>query len=204
MAYSIETALQSGLFERVIVSTDDQEIAEVARSYGAEIPFMRPVELADDVTGTDHVILHAMDWLEQYADLPEYLCCLYATAPFITAELLAEGLQEIRMRSAITTVSVTKYTSPVFRALKENNDGLLQMIWPEYYSARSQDLPEAVHDAGLFYWIQTSTFRVEKKLYSSHTAGIRIPSWAAQDIDTLEDWQRAEIIYSSLFNRERQ
>ena len=196
IAWSIETALSTGIFGRVIVSTDDDEIASVARKFGAEVPFERPAELADDHTATIAVVRHALDWLEGEGALPDALCCLYATAPFARPQDIQAGMKLVA--EADFAVPVTTYPYPIQRALQISENSRLKMLAPENYDVRSQDLPEAWHDAGQFYCGQTSAWRREDRLLGPSAAAIRIPRWRVQDIDTEEDWARAEIYFRVL------
>ncbi len=194
ISYSITAALKSDLFSRVIVSTDDEEIARTARAFGAEIPFMRPPELSDDFTVTDDVIIHALSHLK--SDLPEYACCIYATAPFITAEDLQRGLFLLIEHDAATAISATTFPACIHRALSVNQSGRLEMVWPENYLKRSQDFSAAWHDAGQFYWMNTRKYLKESKLFSSDAIPIPLPRKQVQDIDDAEDWETAELLYN--------
>ena len=198
ISYSIKAAQETKLFERIIVSTDSEEIAEVAKSYGAEVPFMRPTELADDFTGTVPVLLHALDWLNEHGSVADYFCCIYATAPFVQPKHIIEGFNLLKKRNAATAFSVTTFPYPIFRALKTGEDGCIEMFWPEHENSRSNDLPEAYHDAGQFYWGNTKRFLTEKKLFSSDSVPVILPRYLVQDIDTPEDWKTAEKMFSVL------
>ena len=198
ISYSIKAAQSSDLFDRIVVSTDSEKIAEVAKSCGAEVPFIRPTELADDFTGTVPVLLHALDWLNEHNFAADYFCCIYATAPFVQPKHIIEGFNILKRTKAATAFSVTTFPYPIFRALKIGKDGCIEMFWPEYENARSNDLPEAYHDAGQFYWGNTKRFLTEKKLFSSDSVPVILPRYLVQDIDTLEDWETAEKMYSAL------
>jgi len=199
IAWSIEAALQSNIFERVVVSTDDEEIAGVARQWGSEVPFIRPAELSDDFAGTDDVFLHALKALTVDDGTA---CCLYATAPFVQPEDLARGRVILIDHQATSAFSVTRYAYPIFRALKVNKQGRVEMIWPEHRMTRSQDLPETWHDAGQFYWVDVKKYLAEGKIFSDDSCPVEIPSWRVQDIDTEEDWQRAQRIFeTSIYKR---
>ena len=152
IAWSIEAALQSGCFDQVIVSTDDAEIAEVARSYGATVPFMRPAELSDDHTGTIPVIHHAIEWVNAQGQAVEQACCLYATAPFVSPDDIRRGFDTLIGSDSDYAFSVTSYAFPIQRAIRLNAEGQVEMFNPEHFNTRSQDLEEAFHDAGQFYW----------------------------------------------------
>ena len=192
ISYSIAAARQSGLFRRVIVSTDSEEIASVAQKFGSEVPFIRPDELSDDFTDTAAVILHALSWLKKNDALPAYFCCIYATAPFIQAESLKEGFNRLRQKDAVTAFSVASFSSPILRALETDKAGYLKMVWPNQKNKRSNDLSETYHDAGQFYWAHTQRFLKEKTLFSSKAIPIVLPRHLVQDIDTPEDWKVAE------------
>jgi len=198
ISYSIKAAQSADLFDRIIVSTDSEEIAEVAKSYGAEVPFIRPAELADDFTGTIPVSLHALNWLSEHGFATDYFCCIYATAPFIQPEHIIEGFNLLKKRNAATAFSVTTFPYPIFRALKIGEDGCIEMFWSEHENSRSNDLPEVYHDAGQFYWGNTKRFLTEKKIFSSDSVPVILPRYLVQDIDTLEDWKTAEKMYSVL------
>lgn len=198
IAYSIETALSSGLFQRVIVSTDSEEIAAVARSYGAETPFIRPSALADDFTPTADVVLQALDWLTDHDEPATQACCLYATAPFVQASALRQGLDLLQHSGAASVFTVTTYPASIYRALKIEPDGRLAMVWPEHELTRSNDLPETFHDAGQFYWLDARRFALEKRIYSADSRPIVLPRYLVQDIDTPEDWLMAEAMYEAL------
>jgi pseudaminic acid cytidylyltransferase len=198
IAWSIEAAKDSGMFDRIIVSTDDQEIASVAEKYGAEIPFVRPAELSNDFAETNVVIKHCLQWLAEHGFATDYFCCIYATAPFVRPEFIRRGFYLLKKKEATTAFSVTTFPYPIFRALKINDDDRVEMFWPEHENSRSNDLPEAYHDAGQFYWGNTKRFLTEKKLFSSNSVPVILPRYLVQDIDTLEDWETAEKMCSVL------
>lgn len=197
IAWSIRSARDSGLFSRLIVSTDDDEIAAVARDAGAEVPFTRPAALADDHAATIPVIRHALDWLEAEGALPETLCCLYATAPFVRpddlcagAALLGEGVDFV--------LAATEYAFPIQRALRLAPDGAVGMLDPVAYGTRSQDLEPAFHDAGQFYWGRSRAWRQAAEFFGPHTRALILPRHRVQDIDTPQDWDRAERMHRLL------
>jgi len=198
ISYSINAAQAADLFDRIIVSTDSREIADMAKIYGAEVPFIRPAKLADDFTGTIPVLLHALNWLSEHDFATDYFCCIYATAPFIQPEHIIEGFNLLKKRNATTAFSVTTFSYPIFRALEIGENDCIEMFWPEHENSRSNDLPEAYHDAGQFYWGNTKRFLTEKKLFSSNSVPIILPRYLVQDIDTPEDWETAEKMYSVL------
>jgi len=192
---SIRTALDSGLFEQVVVSTDDAEIADVARANGAHVPFMRPVELADDFTGTAAVIAHALQQLPAF----EYACCVYATAPLLQTRFLRQGLELLEQYPDKSfAFSVTDFGFPVQRALTLDGQGALTALYPEFRNTRSQDLPAAFQDAGQFYWGRSEAWLRGEVLYSPASLPVILPRYLVQDIDTVEDWKRAEYLYAAL------
>ena len=194
IAYSIETAIQSQLFDKVIVSTDDEEIANVAKEYGAEVPFIRPKELADDFTGTTDVTNHALQWLKNKGELFDYVCTIYATAPLLQSKYLKEGFKKLQNSDATNAFSATSMPFPIQRTFKITSNGRCEMFWPENIDKRSQDLEEAYQDAGQFYWTKSNE-KSNEIMFGKDSIPIILPRYLVQDIDTLEDWQRAEIIY---------
>lgn len=202
IAWSIETALQSNCFDRVIVSTDDQEISEIARMYGAEVPFIRPPELSGDFIPTVPVINHAINWLADNDYFPESVCCLYATAPFATIADIQKGLDAIQDPSCLFSFPITNFQFAIQRALKINSSGRLEMFNPEHALTRSQDLEEAYHDAGQFYWGRTDAWLAEIPIFGPNSLPIMLPGFRVQDIDTTEDWTRAEWIFKALQSAE--
>lgn len=201
IAWSIEAALASGCFSRVIVSTDDDEIAAVAEANGAEAPFRRPANLADDHTGTIPVIAHAIDWLREQGDAPQAVCCLYATAPFVQPEDLQAGAQALQGGDDGDVVdyafSVTSYAFPIQRALRLTPEGRVAMFQPEHFTTRSQDLEEAWHDAGQFYWGRAEAWQAGTPIFTRRAVPVRLPRHRVQDIDTPEDWHRAEWLFKA-------
>jgi N-acylneuraminate cytidylyltransferase len=198
IAWAIDAARASGLFDRVIVSTDDPEIAETSRSLGADVPFTRPAELADDHTGTIAVVAHATAWAQEQDWPLEAVCCIYPTAPMVSPDDLAEGLHLLGERGRDFVVAATDYASPIFRAFRQTGDGGLEMIFPEHFDSRSQDLPRALHDAAQFYWGRPDAWLTAKTLFGPRSAALLIPRWRVQDIDTPDDWVRAEALFRSL------
>jgi len=197
IAHSIRAARKTGVFDRIIVSTDSNEIAEIAGQHGAEVPFRRPAALADDLTGTDAVIVHALNWLAEHDSRAGHACCIYATAPFVRPEDIRLGLKMLREQGASTAISVTTYPYPISRSLKRNDRGRVEMIWPENYPKRSQDLPEVFHDAAQFYWYDVEKYMREQRMFSSDTIPVPIPRHLVQDIDTPEDWEVAERMFAA-------
>lgn len=203
IAWSIDAALESGCFDRVIVSTDDDEIAEVAISHGAEVPFRRPAELSDDFTPTVPVIAHAIRWQQEAAHV-ERACCIYATAPFTRPEDLRAGLALLNDEQADYAFSVTTYDFPIQRALRVAKDGKISMFQSEHLNTRSQDLEEAYHDAGQFYWGRADAWLTDRPIFADRSVVLLLPRQRVQDIDTVEDWERAELIFRGIPARESQ
>jgi pseudaminic acid cytidylyltransferase len=198
IAYSIAAARECGLFERIIVSTDDEEIGAVARDCGAETPFVRPVELADDHTGTDAIVRHAISWLTAHGLTIAYACCIYSTAPFLRATYLREGYEKLLASGRDFAFSVTTYGFPVQWALRIARDGSIAPASPDQIASRSQDLEVLWHDAGHFYWGRAQAYLDGVATHSAAAVPVVLPRHLVQDIDTLEDWRRAELMYQAL------
>ena len=194
IAYSIEVALASKLFEEVIVSTDDEQIASIAKSYGAVVPFLRPKVLSDDFTGTQAVIEHTLSQLDNSYD---FVCTIYATAPLLQAKYLLEGFEKLKNTTAIYAFSATSMPFPIQRTFKLNKNGRCEMFTPEHYMTRRQDLEEAYQDAGQFYWEKVG-IKSDEIMFGADSLPIILPRHLVQDIDTLEDWKRAEVMYKVL------
>lgn len=203
IAWSIEAAIESGCFDDVVVSTDDEEIATIAKRFGARVPFIRPAELSDDYTGTIPVLRHALKTTEQQTGLHvEAACCIYATAPFVTPNFLRQGMEILLSDAALDfAFSVASYPFPIQRSLKINSDQCVEMVYPEYEQTRSQDLPERFHDAGQFYWFRRAGLLNNEGIFSACSAPVIIPRERVQDIDTLEDWRCAELAHELLEKR---
>lgn len=199
IAYSIIVAQKTNLFDRIIVSTDDNEIADTAIKWGADVPFTRPQNLSDDYTTTIDVIKHAIKWLNDSNEYYEYTCCIYPTSPFIRGRDLKKGYDLLANSLNNFSFPVTSFASSIFRALKLTGENQLKMFWPEHRDTRTQDLPEAYHDVGQFYWGRTDAFLNNRSIFESGSSPIIIPRYLAQDIDTYEDWEQAEMIYKMLF-----
>lgn len=198
IAWSIEAALKSDCFDHIIVSTDDQEIADIAIKHGASVPFIRPAELSDDQTGTIPVIRHAIDWFNQQGNSVEQACCLYATAPFVQAKDIQQGLEVLQQHQCDYAFSVTSYAFPIQRAIRINEKGCVEMFNPEHFYTRSQDLEEAFHDAGQFYWGQAQAWLDGRVIFTPNSVPVLLPRHRVQDIDTLEDWVRAEWLFKAI------
>ena len=207
IAYSIEAARRTGLFDAVIVSTDDEEIAAIAKQYGATTPFMRPDEIADDMTGVRAVITHALRELEKEGERPAEVCMIYATAPLMQSADIVAGYEQfqacIRLESvgkgADFVFSAAEFASPIFRAFGVRDDGTAKMFWPEHYRKNSQDLPAAYHDAAQFCWGRREAMLEENIIvFSGRSVPFIVPRYRVVDIDTPEDWRLAELLYRAL------
>jgi len=198
IGYSIEAAITSQCFDKVIVSTDDQEIAKVAKSFGAEVPFIRPDALANDHAATIPVVKHAIEWFDDQGQFPTDVCCLYATAPFIQSQTLSKALQQLQESDADYCFSVTSFAFPIQRSIRITQDDKVDMFYPENFNVRSQDLEEAYHDAGQFYWGKAQAFKDELPIFSETASPYILPRYLVQDIDTMEDWIRAEAMHRVL------
>ena len=197
IAYSIEAALNSGLFDEVMVSTDDKEIADIAKKYGATVPFFRSLETSDDYATTVDVLLEV---LAEYKKTGVYFyaaCCIYPTAPLIQQQILGKGLEKLLNERLNVVFPVVSFGYPIWRGLQWKSDKLV-MVWPENINKRSQDLEEIYHDAGQWYWFITETLQTNKKLMGENSSGITIDRLQVQDIDTLTDWKLAELKYELL------
>ncbi len=197
IAHAIDAAKSSGLFDRVVVTTDDEEIAAIAREYGAEIPFVRPSELADDHTPTVPVVAHAIQACQTLGWQIDYACCIYPGVPFIQVNDLKAGLALLKTSGADYCFPATEFPSAIQRALMREQDGRMAPFYPEYELTRTQDLEPAYYDAGQFYWGETRAWLSNPKLHSGGV-GLPIPNWRVVDIDTNDDWARAELIYYAL------
>ncbi len=203
IAWSIDAAANSGCFDRIIVSTDCEQIAKVARDYGAETPFTRPADLSDDHTPTLPVLHHAVESMENLTDEQISLgCCIYATAPFVSPEAIADGLEKLKSSSDLDfAFSVTSFPFPIQRALSISENNRVSMLHPEHENTRSQDLPECYHDAGQFYWFRRDSLFAHSGFFSGKSAPVILPRERVQDIDTEEDWRCAELAHELLEKR---
>ncbi|MGJ0302805.1 pseudaminic acid cytidylyltransferase [Aliarcobacter cryaerophilus] len=203
IAYSIEVALKSKLFDKVIVSTDDEEIAKIAMQYGAVIPFLRPKELSDDFTGTGAVVEHTMNYLKQQGENYDFICTIYATAPFLDKKYLIEGFEKLKNSNAKNAFSCTSMPFPIQRTFKITQNERCEMFWSENFTKRSQDLEEAFQDAGQFYWTNLNV-KSDDIIFGKDSIPIILPRYLVQDIDTQEDWTRAEFMYEALIKSKNQ
>lgn len=198
IAHAIDAAKASGLFDRVVVTTDDEEIAAISQQYGAETPFVRPPELADDFTPTVPVVAHAITACESLGWQIDFVCCIYPGVPFIQVADLKAGLELLKTSGANYSFPVTEFPSAIQRGLKRGEHGLMAPFNPEYELTRTQDLEPAYYDAGQFYWGGMRAWLTADTRLHSGSAGLVIPQWRVVDIDTNDDWVRAELIYRAL------
>lgn len=201
LSWPVKAARASGLFDRIVVSTDDAEIAEIAVASGAEVPFMRPKQLSGDFVATRPVVAHAIRELHaQDGQEISAACCIYPTAPFLLPHDLVRGLEAIEQNGFQYAFSACTYAYPIQRALCVRESGGVEMMWPKHRQARSQDLEEAWHDAGQFYWGRCEAWLLDKPVFESHSSLISLPRWRVHDIDTEEDWVRAELMFQAVMN----
>jgi pseudaminic acid cytidylyltransferase len=202
IAYSIEAALNSGIFDEVMVSTDDEEIAAVAKQFGATVPFMRSSKTSDDYATTADVLKEVLRSYEQEGIAFEYACCIYPTAPFVTAEKLSNAFGKLIDTATDAVLPVTRFSFPIWRSFKME-EGRVSYNWPEFAPKRSQDLPPAFHDCGQFYFFKTAGFLQTGKLITENTIGLEVPESEVQDIDNEEDWKIAEIKFGFLSQKQK-
>ena len=196
IAYSIEAAIDSGLFSDVYVSTDSEEIANVSREYGAKVPFLRPADIADDFTGTNPVVAHMLDKLAKSGKTYDFVCCLYPTAPFVRKVFLREGFEKITTRNYDFVFSATTFAFPPQRSIKLTNKDVVEANFSDKFLERSQDLDEWYHDAGQFYWGTPHSFEKYSSIANSKSSIVKLDRKFVQDIDTPEDWEFAEGLFT--------
>lgn len=201
IAYSIRAAIDSGIFDEIMVSTDNEEIAEIAKKMGANVPFFRNENTSDDYATTADVISEVLETYSKTNQEFNYACCIYPTAPFINAAKLINAFKLLKDKNCDSVIPITEFSFPILRSLKLSENSTINFNWPEYAFTRSQDLQKAFHDCGQFYFFNVPIFKKTKKLISGNTCGIVMPNSEVQDIDTGEDWKMAEIKYSFLVNK---
>lgn len=201
ITYSVRAAIATGCFDEIIVSTDDDEIAEVSRAFGASTPFIRPSELSDDHSILIDVVRHAILWYQDRGQVVSEVCCIFATAPFVTSDTLLQGLELLHKSGRSFALSVTSFPCPVQRAIRLLSDGSINAMYPEFRETRSQDLEPSWHDAGQFCWGTSNAFLDRLPVFSSNTTGVALPRHLVQDLDTLEDWRRAELMYKVMLQQ---
>ena len=195
ISYSIEAALNSNIFNEVIVSTDSKEIAQVAIEHGAKVPFMRPADISDDYASTGDVMSHAISWAKSNYSVLTSACCIYATAPFITKEDLLKAFKIFEQNDWFYVFSATSYPFPIQRAIRRKNSGGIEMFQPNHFSTRSQDLEKSYHDAGQFYFGTVDAWLQKEQIFQKNSEIIVLPRWRVQDIDEKEDWIFAEKLF---------
>ncbi|MDB5222993.1 MAG: pseudaminic acid cytidylyltransferase [Chitinophagaceae bacterium] len=201
IAYSIEAAIKSKLFDEVMVSTEDEEIARISKSYGAKIPFLRTGKNADDMAGTEDVLLEVLNEYKMLSREFETVCCIYPTAPLLAIDKLTKGRDILLRENYDTVFPVVKYAHPVQRALKVDGKKM-KAVWPEYADFRTQDLETYYYDAGQYYWLNAKKFEISKQLFSSNSGFIELSSMEIQDIDTFNDWNLAELKFKKMHSLE--
>lgn len=202
IAYSIKKALLSKLFDKVIVSTDDEEIISIAKQFGAECPFIRPSKLSNDYAGTMEVVAHTIQWLENEGFTLNSVCCIYPTAPLLDIKYLITSYEIFYTKNWDYVFSATEYVYPVERSFKILDNNGLTMLLPENINKRSQDLSPTYHDAGQFYWGAPEAWVENRPIFSERSTIIKLPDYRVADIDTEEDWKRAELMYKILEEEE--
>jgi N-acylneuraminate cytidylyltransferase len=198
IAYSIEAALQSGVFDEVMVSTDDEEIAAIAREYGAAVPFMRSEATSNDTSNTVDVLEEVLLQYRSAGSEFDLACCLYPTAPFVTADRLKQAFTLLEKSKADTVLPITAFSFPILKSFKMDEQSRVSFNWDEYQGFHSQQLPSSYHDSGQFYCFQVAGFLQHKKLFTDNTVGLEIPETEVQDINTEDDWRMAEIKFGYL------
>jgi len=199
IAYPIENSIRSGIFDEVMVSTEDNEIAEIAKKYGAQIPFMRSEINANDTAGTEDVIFEVLNSYEKLNIHFDIVCCIYPSTPLLTAESLISSKEKLINENYDSLFPVIRYGHPIQRSMKIVN-GKIQMVWPENADVRTQDLEVCYHDAGQYYWMFTNQFKKSKQILTSNTGVIELSEMESQDIDNMDDWKLAELKFLKLNN----
>jgi N-acylneuraminate cytidylyltransferase len=197
IAYSIEAAINSGLFDEVMVSTDDEEIADVARKYGAKVPFLRSKQASDDYATTAQVLEEVIGEYSKKEQVYSFACCIYPSSPFVTKEVLTKAYDKLSREGLDSVFPVLRYSYPIWRSLKMEK-GKVIMNWPEHVKSRSQDLPPAYHDSGQFYWFNVKAFSNKRALFTDNCGAIEMTELEVQDIDNESDWAMAELKYKLL------
>lgn len=198
IAYSIEVALTSGLFDEVMVSTDDEEIATIAKQYGAKVPFMRSHENADDFATLADVLIEVLRQYQVTHKSFENICCILPTAPLTNASQIRNAFKKLTDENLDSVLPVVEFSYPILRALELDTNNKLKMIWPKYLNSRSQDLKPAYHDSGSFYWVKSNSLIEQETLFCNNGSAIVLPETEIQDIDNETDWKLAELKYKLL------
>ena len=195
IVWPIKAALSSGLFDQVVVSTDDAEIGEVAREAGASVPFMRPKNLSDDFADTKSVVRHAISELKLDTEPEAQVCCIYPTSVFVNTQLLSEGFEKLKGSNARFVLSITSVDSSVYRSFSKTADDRITMLFPENYAKRTQDLPNLYCDAAQFYWATVSAWQSDLNIFGTDSLGVYVDPSRVQDIDTESQWLTAEQMF---------
>ncbi|MFD3293593.1 pseudaminic acid cytidylyltransferase [Aquirufa sp. KTFRIE-69F] len=198
ITYSIEQALKSGLFEEVMVSTDDSEIANIALKSGANVPFFRTEKNSNDFATTAEVLIEVIKNYSENGFEYDNICCCYPTAPFVNTDRLIEGFELLNKEQVDSVLPISSFDYTIWRSLKENENSYLSFNWDEFEDSRSQDLPQVFHDAGQWYWIKTKSLFTHNKIITPFTRGLLLSSLEVQDIDNIHDWKIAELKYEYL------
>ena len=196
--WPLKIAKDSKLFDKVIVSTDDYEIAEIAEDLGAEVPFLRPERLSDDYCGINPVLSYTISNMEKQSYRINNVCCIYPTSVFLEKNDLINGFEILQSGDWSYVFSATKFTYPIFRSFKKKSNGGVQMFFPKYYEKRSQDIPIAYHDAAQFYWANSETWKKEERIFSENSFPLILPNWRVKDIDDEDDFKSAELLFKIL------
>jgi pseudaminic acid cytidylyltransferase len=194
IAWAILEAQKSQLFDHIIVSTDDDEIKQISEQHGATVPFIRPLNISDDNTPTVPVISHAVKEIDRLYQHVDYACCIYPCSPLLLAADLVDAYNLLKSSGKNFVYPVVEYPHSIFRSMRQSKEGKMEFIYPEYELTRTQDLEEAFHDSGQFYWGKAEAWRELKKMHSDGI-GMRIPAYRVVDIDTEDDWKRAELYF---------
>jgi len=196
IVWAILAAQESGLFDYIVVSTDDDEIKSVSEKYGAIVPFIRPADISDDHTPTVPVISHAVKEIDRLYQYVEYACCIYPCSPLLFASDIVEAFNMLESTGTDFVYPIVEYPHPIFRSMRQSKNGKMEFLYPEHELTRTQDLEKIFHDAGQFYWGRAEAWRELKKMHTDGI-GIEIPSYRVVDIDTEDDWKRAELLTQS-------
>lgn len=197
IAYSILAAIETGVFDEVMVSTDDLQIEEIAKFYGASVPFLRSATNSDDFATTADVLMEVLDSYKKVGREFEAICCIYPTAPFVSSKRLIEGYNML-LKGADSVLPISTFDYPIWRSFKRNERESLEYVWSEYKNSRSQDLPTVYHDAGQWYWLNCYKFSMSGRMILETTKGLHLSPFEAHDIDSIEDWILAELKYEYL------
>jgi pseudaminic acid cytidylyltransferase len=200
IAYSIEAAVNSNIFDEIMVSTDDVEIASIAMEYGAKVPFFRSEINSNDFSTTSVVIEEVILEYKKLGKYFDQICCCYPTAPFVTPERLTQGLEVLDNNDVESVFPIVEFDYPILRSFRLNDNKYLDYNWPEYINTRSQDLPNSYHDAGQWYWIKVTAFDTYRNLFTPKTKAIQLPTTEVQDIDNENDWNLAELKFRKIWN----